>query len=178
LIKLTTRCLQLRSSIHHFRDFSLAAVSANGTALTNKRGGAEAFPTIGIGFRTSYAVSLDMSSLQISGFPWGIWIMYTVMAAFKSISIRNCAGGVSLARSEPTFGVNDATSTSGWNAWAGGIYGGLFHNVVTFTNVHVMGGEIGIRVTGMYATFVGCCTEGTSVSANDTNKVHAPKLRD
>ena len=129
-----------------FRDFSLVAVSANGTALTNKAGGAEVSPATGIGFRTSSAVSLDMSSLQISGFTWGIWIRYTVMAAFKSISIRNCAGGVSLARSEAAFGADDATSTSGWNAWAGGRDGGFFHNVVTFTNVHVMGGEIGASV--------------------------------
>ena len=56
-------------------------------------------------------VSLDMSSLQISGFTWGIWVRYTVMAAFKGISIQNCAGGVSLARSDAAFGANDATST-------------------------------------------------------------------
>ena len=56
-----------------FRDFSLAAVSANGTALSNKPGGGVAFPAAGIGFRTSSAASLDMSSLQISGFTWGIW---------------------------------------------------------------------------------------------------------
>ena len=107
-----------------FRDFSLIAVSANDTELGIKPGGTETFPATGIGFRTSSAVSLDMSSLQISGFTWGIWIRYTVMATFRSISIRNCAGGVSLARSEAAFGPNDETSTSGWNAWTGGIDGG------------------------------------------------------
>lgn len=35
--------------------------------------------------------------------------------------------------------------------------------------VHVKGGEIGIRVTGMDVTFIGCCTEGMDVTANGTN---------
>ena len=77
------------------------------------------------------------------------------MAKFSAISIRDCAGGVSLARSDDTFGTNDAAASAGWNAWKGGKDGGYYHNVVTFTNVHVRGGEIGIRVTGMCATFIG-----------------------
>jgi hypothetical protein len=98
------------------------------------------------------------------------------MAIFTSIEIKNCGIGIDLARSYDLFGDNDETSSSGWNAWTGGKEGGFYHNVVTFTQVHVSGGEIGIRVTGMDVSFIGVCTEGMDVTANSTdNNLPWPK---
>ena len=46
-----------------------------------------------------------------------------------------------------------------------------YNNVVSFRNVHVQRGEIGIRATDMCSTLISCCTEGQAVKASDTNKI-------
>ena len=71
----------------------------------------------------------------------------------------------------PCAGSDDETSSSGWNAWDGGKEGGWYNNVVSFRNVHVQGGEIGIRATDMCATYISCCCEDQRVKATDTDKV-------
>ena len=42
---------------------------------------------------------------------------------------------------------------------------------MSFRNVHVQGGEIGIRATDMCATYISCCCEDQRVKATDTDKV-------
>ena len=85
-----------------FRDFSLLAVSANGTALG--RGHKSAGWWGGVGFRSWSAVALEMSSLSISGFIYGVRTRYMVMGAFSMLEISDCACGIDLARSADAFG--------------------------------------------------------------------------
>ena len=85
-----------------FRDFSLLAVSANGTALG--RGHKSAGWWGGVGFRSGSAVALEMSSLSISGFIYGVRTRYMVMGAFSMLEISDCACGIDLARSADAFG--------------------------------------------------------------------------
>ena len=175
-----------------FRDFSLLAVSANGTALGRGHKSAAGWWG-GVGFRSGSAVALEMSSLSISGFIYGVRTRYMVMGAFSMLEISDCACGIDLARSADAFGEppwapslvcfstasqplacagsDDETSSSGWNAWDGGKEGGWYNNVVSFRNVHVQGGEIGIRATDMCATYISCCCEDQRVKATDTDKV-------
>ena len=108
------------SSSAVFRDFSLHAVSQNGTGLVGPRG----LPWQGVGFTTNSAVALEMTSIEISGFIYGVRIRYMVMGSFSMLEIRDCACGIDLARSYDAFGSDDETSSSGWNAWLGGREGG------------------------------------------------------
>ena len=108
------------SSSAVFRDFSLHAVSHNGTGLLGPRG----LAWQGVGFTTFSAVALEMTSIEISGFIYGVRIRYMVMGSFSMLEIRDCACGIDLARSFDAFGSDDETSSSGWNAWEGGKEGG------------------------------------------------------
>ena len=152
-----------------FRDFSLSAVAPNGTGLGKTKGVAP-LGWAGVGMRSYSAVNLELTSIGFSGFIYGVRIRFTVMASFSLLNFRACACGIDLARSADAFGTDDETSSSGWNAWTGGKEGGWYNNVVSFRNVHVAGGEIGIRATDMCASYISCCTEGQNVKATDTNK--------
>jgi hypothetical protein len=108
------------SSSAVFRDFTLAAVSKNGTGLSGPRG----LPWQGVGFTTRSAVALEITNIGIRGFIYGVRIRYMVMGSFSMLEIADCACGIDLARSSDAFGSDDETSSSGWNAWTGGKEGG------------------------------------------------------
>ena len=86
-----------------FRDFTLHAVSANGTSL-GKRGTTTTGWWAGVGFRSWSAVALEMTSLSISGFIYGVRTRFMVMGAFSMLEISDCACGIDLSRSADAFG--------------------------------------------------------------------------
>ena len=75
------------------------AVSTNGTGLAGPHG----LPWQGVGVSTFSAVALEMTSIELSGFIYGVRIRYMVMGSFSMLEIRDCACGIDLVRKTHIF---------------------------------------------------------------------------